>query len=245
MKKYCRNCGKELTLTADKNCSECGANPVKAVSFCGFCGQTTKPEDFDCPNCGASIKPVPAKVKARNKENTRKVKLGKRLNITIVAVLIIAYLVFLQPPPVVRAVRDTVNRLTLGAIGYTTMPLQSISSNPTQIPPVHYTGQAVTPDVIRVGATQQLTIFAFYKSPTSGNSTKTRLEDVTSKAVFKSSDENIAVVDAAGFVKAVGTGSTNIVVSYTAVPGSANLSAALAGGKVPQTFSIKVPMTVN
>jgi hypothetical protein len=244
MKKFCRNCGKELTLTADKNCSECGANPVKAASFCGFCGVATKPEDYDCPNCGAAIKPVPAKVKAQNKENPRRVKLGKRLNLTIVAVLVLLYLVFMLPPPVTRAIRDGVNSLTLGAVGYTTMPLQSISSDPTQIPPVHYTGQAVTPDVIRTGATQQLTIFAFYKSPASGNSTKTRLEDITAKAVYKSNNENIATVDAGGLVKATGVGSTSIVVSYTAAPGSANLSA-MSAGKIPQTFTVVVPMTVN
>jgi hypothetical protein len=245
LKKFCRNCGKEYTLTPDKTCSQCGANPVKSQSFCGFCGAGTTPDDFDCPRCGASIKPIPAKVKAQNKENTRRVKFGKRLNIAIVIVLILGYLVLMQPPPVVRAVRDAVNSVTLGTIGYTSMPLQSISSDPTQIPPVHYTGQAVTPDVIRAGATQQLIIYAFYKGPASGNTTRTRLQDVTAKAEYKSEDETIATVTSGGFVTAVGAGTSNIVVSYTAVPGSANLSAALAAGKVAKTFTVIVPVTVN
>ncbi len=245
MKKFCRNCGKDLILTAEKNCSQCGTNPVKAFSFCSYCGNATKPEDLVCPRCGASIKPVPAKVKAQSKENTRKVKLGKRLNLTIVAILIIAYLVFALPESAVRAIRDTVNRFTLGSIGYTTMPLQSIYSDPTQIPRVGYNIQEDVPDVIRPGATQQLTIFAYYKGSGSGNSTKKRLEDVTAKAVYKSSNEKIATVDARGFVKTVGSGAADIIVSYTAVPGSANLAAALHGGRVPETFSTVVPVTVN
>ncbi len=233
MKKFCRNCGKELTLTAEKNCSQCGTNPVKAFSFCSYCGNATKPEDLDCPACGASVRPSVPKEKIQNKGNTRRIKLGKRLNLTIVGILIALYLIFLLPAPVVRAIRDTVNRLTLASIGYTTMPLQSIYSDPTQIPRVSYTKQEDVPDVIRPGATQQLTIFAYYKGSGSGNSTKTRLEDVTAKAVYKSSNEKIVTVDARGFVKTVGSGAADIIVSYTAVPGSANLPAALRGGKVP------------
>ncbi len=67
---------------------------------------------------------------------------------------------------------------------------------------------------------------------------------VTAKCIFQSSNNDIATVTSGGLVKGVSPGNANINVSYTAIPGSANLSSA-AKGKVPITITITVPVTVR
>jgi len=96
-----------------------------------------------------------------------------------------------------------------------------------------------------INATHQLTVYAVYKNTTSSNGTKaTRLQDVTNKATYNSSNERIATVSATGFVHAVGSGSADITVSYTAAPGSPSLATA-SEGKVPTTFTVTVPILVR
>ena len=100
-----------------------------------------------------------------------------------------------------------------------------------------------------VNATWPLSVYAVYKDTTtvnaSANATKAaRLEDVTTNCTYQSSDPKIATIDGSGVVRAVSVGSARISISYTAAPGSANMSAA-AQGKIPITVTTSVPVTVN
>ena len=63
-------------------------------------------------------------------------------------------------------------------------------------------------------------------------------------ASYISSDERVATVSATGLVRAVGSGSANITVSYTAVPGFPSLGTA-SEGKVPITVTFTVPTLVR
>ena len=254
---FCRNCGKGLVVTPDKTCKDCGANAVKATSFCRYCGKPTGPQALTCPTCGSAIKPIPGSVKALNKENPKLIKLGKIVNLTIVAILVTAYVVFSLPPKVTKPVTAAVSDAVLSTTGYTALPLNSISSTPGRIPRSDpgptiraWETHAIfnNPDYIDVfepNETVQLTINALYRNTATANASGAgRLEDVTANCTYKSSNEKIATVTSGGLVKALVVGSANIFVSYTAAPGSANMSTASAG-KAPITVTTTVPIIVT
>ena len=238
---FCRNCGKELVVTPDKTCAACGAKPVKAYTFCRYCGNTTRAEDLACPTCGAAIRPIPRRLRARTKGNQRLVKLWEIVNKVVIVALIATYVWFALPSKVTAPIKSTVSDMVMQSTGYTALPINSISALPSVIPPfedlwmAHNIEEVLTPEGVAVNTTQQLTIYAIYK--------KTTLEDVTANCTYQSSNENIATVNATGLVKAVGSGSATIMVSYTVVPGTANFTGATAG-KVPITFSVNVSVTV-
>ena len=253
MVQYCRNCGKELVVTPDKTCVSCGANAVKAISFCRYCGKPTSVQDLTCPTCGSAIKPIPSSVKALNKENPKLVKLGKIVNLTIVAVLVAAYIVFSLPPKVTKPIKAAASDAVMESTGYNTLPLNSISVYPTTIPPLNdapgnaavFSVHPVVGGMGIVTATQQLHIYALYKNTTSANATKaTRFEDVTTNSTYLSSNDKIVTVTSGGLARAVAPGEANITIFYTAAPGSANISSA-AQGKVPITVTFTVPVTVR
>ena len=242
---FCRNCGKGLVVTPDKTCASCGANAVKATSFCRYCGKPTGPQDLTCATCGSSIKPIPSAVKALNKDNPGLLKLSKIVNLTIVTLIVTLYIVFSLPPKVTKPIKDTASDMVVATTGYSSLPLYSISASPPRIPSHRNIGETLTPDGVFVNATRQLTIHAVFKNALTNNATAAAFsEEVTDKAVYKSGNDKVATVNATGFVQAVGVGTTNITVSYTAVPGSANLSAA-AEGKIPITVTFNVPVIVR
>ena len=238
---FCRNCSKELVVTPDKTCASCGAKPVKATAFCRYCANATCAEDLVCPTCGAAIKPIPSRVRVLNKETKRLVKLGEITNKVIIVTLIATYVWFALPSKVVEPIKNTVSDMVMQSTGYTALPINSISSFPAVIQPfedlwmAHNIEEVLTPEGVAINTTQQLTIYAIYKN--------TALEDVTANCTYQSSNEMTATVNASGFVKAVGSGYADIMVSYTVVPGTANFTGASAG-KVPVTFSVNVSVTV-
>ena len=242
---FCRNCGNDLTGASDKTCASCGADAVKATSFCRYCGKPTGVQDIICQGCGSAIKPIPSAVKALNKGNPRHLKLSKRISLTFVVIVVTLYIVLSLPPKVTKPIKDAVSDVVVATIGYTTFPLSSLSAVPPVIPPQRFVENFNMPVGVNINATQQLTVYAVFENKGSNNATEgTRLEEVTDEAVYKSSDDKIATVSATGFVRAVSPGSADIIISYTAVPGSANLSAA-SQGKVPITVSTTVPILVN
>ncbi|MDO8715612.1 MAG: Ig-like domain-containing protein [Dehalococcoidales bacterium] len=254
---FCRNCGKVLVVTPDKTCKDCCANTVKATSFCRYCGKPTTVHDLTCPTCGSAIKPIPGSVKALNKENPKLIKLGKIVNLTIVGVIVALYIVFSLPPKVTKPVKAAASDAVLATTGYTAFPLNSIASTPVRIPNSDPTAtiraweaHAVIQnpsfiDVFAPDETVQLTINALYRNTATINATGAgRLEDVTDNCTYKSSNAKIATVTSGGLVQAVAVGSANIFVSYTAAPGSANMSTASAG-KEPITVTTTVPVTVS
>jgi len=101
---FCRNCGKELVLTPEKTCANCGAKPVKAFDFCRYCGSKTTAEDVICPTCGAAIRPIARITKAPTKENQRLATLGKILKVAIAVALVATYAAFTLPPSVLRPI---------------------------------------------------------------------------------------------------------------------------------------------
>ena len=91
----------------------------------------------------------------------------------------------------------------------------------------------------------QLTINALYRNTTTINATGAgRIEEVTANCTYKSSNDKIAKVTSGGLIQAVAVGSATITVTYTAAPGSANMSAASAG-KAPITVTTTVPIIVT
>ncbi|MDO8715879.1 MAG: hypothetical protein Q7J73_03605, partial [Dehalococcoidales bacterium] len=173
------------------------------------------------------------------------IKLGKIVNLTIVAILVTAYIVFSLPPSVTKPVKAAASDAILATTGYTALPLHSLAVTPPQIPPLHNIGEVLVPEGIFVNATRQLTVYAVFKNFTATNTTKaTRVEDVTANSSYRSSNANVATVNGSGFIVAMAPGSTNVTISYTASPGSANLSAA-AEGKTPITVTFTVPVTVR
>ena len=242
---FCRNCGKGLVVTPDKTCPGCGANAVKATSFCRYCGKPTGSQDLTCSNCGSAIKPIPGAVKALNKDNPGLLKLSKIVNLTIVTLIVTAYIVFSLPPKVTKPITLAASDVVVATVGYTELPLHSISAVPPQIPQLRNFGLEYVPPGVTVNTTQQLTIYALYKNITATNATKeVRFEDVTANSTYKSSNERVAMVTSGGLVKAMAIGASNITISYTAVPGSANMSAA-AQGKIPIKVTARVLVQVR
>src|ERR1035437_4136682 len=97
MLKFCRSCGKELAEAGDKVCKSCGANAVKATTYCRYCGHPTKVEDVTCAHCGAAIKPLPSSMRTLFEHPRLSVKMGKIVNLSIVVVLVTLYVVFTLP----------------------------------------------------------------------------------------------------------------------------------------------------
>ena len=248
---FCRNCGKELTGTPEI-CANCGSHPVKATAFCRYCGNATNAQDLMCPTCGAAIK----KIAGAAKQAPRHPVLTA-LNILAIALVVSLYIWLSLPPKVVKPVKAAVSDAVLSTTGYTAFPLNSIAAMPTRIPRTDpgptiraWETHAIfnNPDYIAVFApndTVQLTINALYRNTTTINATGAgRIEDVTANCTYKSSNDKIAKVTSGGLVQAVAVGSTTITVSYTAAPGSANMSAASIG-KAPITVTTTVPIIVT
>jgi len=247
MVKFCRNCGKELATADDKVCKSCGANAVKGTTYCRYCARPTSVDDATCPNCGAAIKPLPSSVRTLFEYPRLSSKMGKIINLSIVAVLITLYVVFSLPKTVTKPIKAAASDAVFVSTGYTALPLNSISVYPTTVPRLNDApGGAYYFDV---NATWPLTVYAVYKSTTTINTsanatTGARLEVVTTNCTYQSSNPKVATVDAGGIVHAVSVGSAKVTISYTAAPGSANMSDA-AQGKVPITVTTSLPVTVN
>ena len=240
---FCRNCGKGLVVTHDKTCKGCGANAVKATSFCRYCGKPTSVQDLTCQACGSAIKPIPGSVKALNKDNPRLLKLSKIINLTLVIAFVTLYIVFSLPPKVTKPIKLATSEVVVAATGYTTLPLTSIAAWPPAIPRLNDTPGNII--IFTANSTQELTIYAIYKNITTNNATKaTRIEDVTANSTYKSSNDKVATVTSGGLVRSMSPGVANITASYTAVPGSANISSA-AAGKVPITVTVTVPVVAR
>jgi hypothetical protein len=168
-------------------------------------------------------------------------------------VFVSTYLFLASPPAAVEPVVTAASNLVVASVGYTAIPLDSIIASPPVLPRVtQYAFTYVKPG-IPVNTTEQLTIYAVYKEPTTqgkfpSRNTATasagRFEDVTDKAVFQSSNTAAVTVTADGIIRAVASGAANITVSYTAIPGSANLTAA-AEGKIPITVTVNVSVLVR
>lgn len=245
MIKFCRNCGKVLSDPADKTCHRCDANAAKASAYCRYCGNPTNFQDLVCNNCGSAIKPTPVSIRLLNPDHRKLIKLGKIINLSIVGVMVAAYTVFVLPEKVMKPIKQASSDVVLASTGYTGLPLHSISVVPPIIPQLANYGQTYVPPGITVNSTRQLTVYAVYKNLTSINSTKAvRFEDVTENCTYSSGNETIATVNISGTVKATGPGTTSITVSYTAAPGTANLSNASLG-KIPVTFTTAVTVIVR
>ncbi|MDO8717038.1 MAG: Ig-like domain-containing protein, partial [Dehalococcoidales bacterium] len=173
------------------------------------------------------------------------IKLGKIVNLTIVAILVTAYIVFSLPPSVTKPVKAAASDAILATTGYTSLPLNSLTATPAIIPSLANVGEVDMPPSFAPNATRQLTIYAIYKNTIiTNNATKaTRIEDVTANSTYKSSNDKVATVTSGGFIRAVAPGEAKITASYTVVPGSANISSP-AQGKVPVTVTVTVPVSV-
>ena len=245
MIKFCRSCGQELAAADDKICKSCGANAVKATRNCRYCGYSTAVEDATCPRCGAAIKPLPRSVRSLFEYPRLSVKIGRIINLSLVAVLVTLYMVFSLPKSVTKPISQAASDTIMASTGYTTFPLDHISATPPRIPQLVTVMFDPQPSVVSVNTTRQLTVYAIYKNADTGNATKgVRLEDITTNSAYRSSNGKVATVNATGFVRATGSGEANIIIFYTVAPGSANLSNA-AGGKVPVTFNTTVPVFVR
>ena len=247
MIKFCRNCGKELAAAEDKVCKSCGANAIKSTTYCRYCGRPTNIEDATCSHCGSSIKPLPSSVRTLFEYPRLSVKMGKAVNLSIVFVMVAAYIIFALPQSITKPIQAKTADIVFESTGYSALPLNSISVYPTTVPRLNDApGGAFYFDV---NATWPLNVYAVYKNTTTVNTTAnatkaTRLEEVTANCTYQSSDTKIATVDGNGVVRAISPGLARITVSYTAAPGSANMSSA-AQGKLPITVTASVPVTVN
>lgn len=247
MIKFCRNCGMELAAADDKLCKSCGANAVKATTYCRYCGRPTSVEDITCLHCGASIKPLPGSVRSLFEHPRLSARMGKVVNLSIVSVMVASYVVFSLPKSVTKPIQAKTADVVFTSTGYTALPLTALSTFPTKIPMVNDApGNAL---YFRVKDTQQLTAYAIYKSTdvTANNATKaSRVEEVTVNCTFVSNNPSVATVTPEGLVTAVALGTTNVVISYTAVPGSANMSSgARTEGRKPITVTFTVTVKVT
>lgn len=257
MVKFCRNCGKEVGTQPQTTCPHCGVNPVKATAFCRYCGRTTNVQDVTCPTCGATIKPLPGNL--RNLwGNNRLTRWGRRVNLTLISIAIALYVIFVLPPSITKPIEATTADVVLSSVGYSAFPLNSISVIPPRIPRSNpentiraFREGAIfhNPDYIPIfepNDTVQLTVTALYRNAAANNASGGgRLEEVTSNCSYRSNNENVATVTPGGLVQAVAVGSTTIAVSYTAAPGSANLSESRSVGKIPITVNTTVNVIVT
>jgi hypothetical protein len=240
MIKFCRSCGQEMSEPTEKTCPHCASNAIKATAFCRYCGHPTSVEDATCRHCGSSIKPLPSSIRTLFEYPRLSTRMGKIINLSIVAVLVVAYIVFTLPKSVTKPVKQAASNAVMANTGYTTMPLTGIEITPPLIPELMVYYFTYTPPGITVNSTRQITVYARYQSANSENGTKaTRIVDITTNCTYQSSDEKVATCNASGVVRATGHGGANITAFYTAAPGSTNMSNA-GGGKMPVTFTAKV-----
>jgi len=245
MIKFCRNCGKVLSDPTDKTCPSCYSNSVKASTFCRYCGKPTTAQDTVCPTCGASLKPVPNSVRLLNPDHVKLMKLGKIINLSIVVVVVVAYVIFALPKSIRKPAAQAASDAVMASTGYTTMPLDHIQISPPRIPMTMVVMFDPQPSFVTVNTTRQITVYAIYKNSDSENATKAiRAVDVTDNCTYLSSNESVAVCNATGFVRAAGPGTANITAFYTSLPGSANMSNA-AAGKIPVTITADVGVFVK
>ena len=239
---FCRNCGKDIVGTP-KVCANCGSHPVNATSFCRYCGGITSDQDVMCQKCGSAIRTFTKAGKASGKAEQGWSTKAKRRLIVAALIFVVVYAVLALPTRIVlKPLQSALSDFVLSTIGYTSIPLHSLSVKPYNIPmPVYNQGQD---NIARfaVNQTQQLTINAEYMKTTSTGSGTTKV--VTNNCTFQSSNEQIATVTSAGLVQGVAPGTANIKVSYTAIPGSADFLSA-SKGKLPITITISVPVTVR
>lgn len=239
MVKFCRNCGKELVGGAGETCTSCGSHSVKSKAFCRYCGRPTGADDVVCAHCGAAIKPLSAGARIWSEKTKKLMKAGKVVNLVIVITGITAYVIFALPQDLTKSVQTATGDAVKAGTGYTALPVRSIVAVPNGVPPLHFREGAQYATTIATNATRQLTIYAV-RINTSDNATKaTRLDVVTGNCSFLSSNENIATVNASGFVQVRSEGKANITAIYTAPAGTANLSNA-AAGKIPVTFTVDI-----
>lgn len=243
MIKFCRNCGKELAAADQKVCDNCGANTVKASTCCRYCGHPTSAEEATCGNCGACIKPLPSSVRSLWEHPGLSTRMGKIINLSIVAVLVVMYIVFVMPPAVTKPVKSAASDAIKASTGYTALPLTSISAVPTQIPP--YNPNPGNVWYFYPNDTTQLTIWAIFKNASSNISAGVsgQVKEVTGNATYRSENPQVAAVTPGGLVSGISVGTTVITISYSAPPGSANMSDA-AVGKIPITVTFEVPVRV-
>jgi len=244
----CSNCGKEL-VGIPAICEDCGTGPEPEPNPCPSCGSGTHVRAIACPKCGAALEATAGP--GKKGRGLRSISIV--FNIVIAVVFVSTYLFLASPPAAVEPVVTAASNLVVASVGYTAIPLDSIIASPPVLPRVtQYFFTYVVPG-IPVNTTEQLTIYAVYKEPTTqgkfpSRNTATasagRFEDVTDKAVFQSSNTAAVTVTADGLVRAVASGAANITVSYTAIPGSANLTAA-AEGKIPITVTVNVSVLVR
>ena len=244
----CSNCGKEL-VGIPAICEDCGTGPEPEPNPCPSCGSGTHVRAIACPKCGAALEATAGP--GKKGRGLRSISIV--FNIVIAVVFVSTYLFLASPPAAVEPVVTAASNLVVASVGYTAIPLDSIIASPPVLPRVtQYAFTYVKPG-IPVNTTEQLTIYAVYKEPTTqgkfpSRNTATasagRFEDVTDKAVFQSSNTAVVTVTADGLIQAVASGAANITVSYTAIPGSANLTAA-AEGKIPITVTVNVSVLVR
>jgi hypothetical protein len=243
--KFCRSCGNELSEPTNKICPNCASSAVKATAYCRYCGHPTSVEDVTCRHCGSSIKPLPSSVRTLFEYPRLSTKMGKIINLSIVGVLVTAYVIFTLPKSVTKPVTQAASDVVVGNTGYTTIPLDHLDISPPRIPQTAIVMFDPQPSVVAVNTTRQITVYAIYKNSNSENATKAiRAVDVTDNCTYQSSNERIAVCSPTGLVRTTGSGTANITASYTAAPGSANMSNA-AAGKVLMTFTANVGVFVR
>lgn len=239
MLKFCRNCGKALAESSSTACPFCHSHPVKSAAFCRYCGHPTNIENSICANCGSSIKPLPASARIFSEKAQKLIKAGKVVNLSIVFTGLAVYGILVLPPKLTKSIQTVAGDAVMASTGYTALPVRNIASVPNGVPPLHFREGAQFATAIATNATRQLTIYAV-RTNISDNGTKaTRLDDVTANCTFKSSNENIATVNASGFVQVRSAGQANITATYIGPPGSSNLSNA-ATGKIPTIFTVDV-----
>ena len=245
MIKFCRNCGNELSHPTDKTCPTCSSNPTKATAFCRYCSKPTNAQDIVCPNCGAAIRPTPNAIRLLNPDHIKLMRLGKIIDLTIVVVLVVAYIIFTLPKAVTKPVTQAASDAVMANTGYTSLPLDHIDITPPRIPQTVVVMFDPQPSFVTVNTSRQITVYAIYKNSDSENGTKAiRAVDVTDNCSYQSSNESVAVCSLTGLVKSTGPGTANITAFYTAPPGSANMSNA-AAGKIPVTITAEVGVFVK
>ena len=244
----CSNCGKEL-VGIPAICEDCGTGPEPEPNPCPSCGSGTHVRAIACPKCGAALEATAGP--GKKGRGLRSISIV--FNIVIAVVFVSTYLFLASPPAAVEPVVTAASNLVVASVGYTAIPLDSIIASPPALPPTYVIPGHTFFLGMPVNTIDQLTIYAVYKKPTTqgkfpSRNTATasagRFEDVTDKAVFQSSNTAAVTVTADGIIRAVASGAANITVSYTAIPGSANLTAA-AEGKIPITVTVNVPAYVR
>ncbi len=72
---YCRNCGKEYTVSSDY-CLNCGARPLTGNSYCQACASPTTPLSEICVKCGTRLIQQSVSSQKRAKSKTASILLA-------------------------------------------------------------------------------------------------------------------------------------------------------------------------